>query len=78
MRVAWVGRGEEGWSGEVVVVVVVGAGGVVVVVVVVEVVVVDCESSWRRRELVRVSIRVSMSSSVTKGRVRSRISWVAG
>lgn len=76
MRVAWVGRGEEGWSGEVVVVV--GAGGVVVVVVVVEVVVVDCESSWRRRELVRVSIRVSMSSSVTKGRVRSRISWVAG
>lgn len=76
MRVAWVGRGEEGWSGEEVVVV--GAGGVVVVVVVVEVVVVDCESSWRRRELVRVSIRVSMSSSVTKGRVRSRISWVAG
>lgn len=44
MRVAWVGRGEEGWSGEVVVVVV-GAGGVVVVVVVVEVFVVDCESS---------------------------------
>lgn len=76
MRVAWAGRGEEGWSGEEVVVV--GAGGVVVVVVVVEVVVVDCESSWRRRELVRVSIRVSMSSSVTKGRVRSRISWVAG
>lgn len=75
MRVAWVGRGEEGWSGEEVVV---GAGGVVVVVVVVEVVVVECESSWRRRELVRVSIRVSMSSSVTKGRVRSRISWVAG
>lgn len=75
MRVAWVGRGEEGWSGEEVVV---GAGVVVVVVVVVEVVVVDCESSWRRRELVRVSIRVSMSSSVTKGRVRSRISWVAG
>lgn len=76
MRVAWVGRGDEGWSGEEVIVV--GAGGVVVVVVVVEVVVVDCESSWRRRELVRVSIRVSMSSSVTKGRVRSRISWVAG
>lgn len=76
MRVAWVRRGEEGWSGEELVVV--GAGGVVVAVVVVEVVVVDCESSWRRRELVRVSIRVSMSSSVTKGRVRSRISWVAG
>ena len=35
-------------------------------------------SKWRRRVVVRDSMRASMSGWETKGRVRSRSSWVEG